>query len=802
MLMWKIRYPILLIVTFALTSNAQAQSLYAPLGVEASDRDYSTKVMVRWDPVAYATTYRVYRNTVNDTATATDIGTTSNVNFFDTSSVAEQIYVYWVRAENSDSVSDLSNGDVGTRANGNTTFDDNPPLDPPNEPDGNALTGAKIALGKTLFWDEQLSATRTMACATCHAPSKGGVDARAVLNDDRSTHPGPDGIFDTDDDVTGSPGVILNNLSGVYEWSEVFQMSEQVTGRYPRPAINAGYTDELFWDGRAGVELVDPLTGATTLAGGAALESQALGPPVSDAEMSHMGSTWQDIIDRLNSVAPLALATDVPLALDAWIDERDYPALFTEAFGDSQITASRVAMSIASYERILFSDRTKYDRVLMDIEAFTASENRGFNIFNGRGRCDTCHEGPAFTDSEFHHIGVRPIADDEDLGRFDVTGNNGDRGDFLTPGLRNVALRGPFMHTGSIANLSDVLQFYSRGGDFASDANELRPFRLSAADETDLNAFMATLTDTRVANELPPFDHPTLYTESNLVPAIFGPGASGMDGLTPQIAVVEPPFIGNPSFTLGIVDGRPGAVATFVMDTVEPPLGSNIPTASDVEYHLTTTLAGEGASGAGSGSVSLAIPNDERLIGQELYGRWYVVDEDAATGVASSPSFVVTLFGENGDSGSSSDDDTDTGNDGDNGSADDGGTDDSDTNEDNGASADTSVIVTNAAPLSSDWYYSTWFESFFAGSYPWILQENLGWFYIVQDTVDPNLSEQDQTCWMYDLIGETWIWTGEGVYPFFYDASADGGWRVFFVTEDGLFVYNNETGTFSERAAL
>ncbi|WOO39420.1 cytochrome-c peroxidase [Rubellicoccus peritrichatus] len=791
--MQKAVYPfILLSFVLGLQPYTQAQNLDTPLGVEASDRDYTTKVMVRWEPVAYATTYRVYRNTVNDSANAVEIGSTESVRFFDTSAVAEQTYFYWVLAENGSDTSSLSANDTGVLANGNTTFDDESPLEPPVDPAGNALTGAKVALGKALFWEEQISSTRTMACGTCHAPTKGGVDLRGVLNDDRSTHPGPDGVFGTDDDITGSPGVILNNVAGLYEWSEVFEMSEQVTGRYPRPSINAGYTDTLFWDGRAGGELVDPLTDTTILANGAALESQALGPPVSDAEMSHIGSTWQDIIDRLNSVTPLALATDVPVALDAWIDDRSYPALFTEAFGDSEITASRVAMSIASYERTLFSDRTKYDRMLMEIENFTASENRGRNIFNGRGRCDTCHNGPAFTDGEFHHIGVRPIADGEDLGRFDVTGNNGDRGDFLTPGLRNVSLRGPFMHNGSIGTLTEVMEFYNRGGDFLSAANELVPRNLSANDIADLNAFMATLTDDRVTNELPPFDRPTLYTESDLMPNLFGAGASGSDGLTPQIAAIEPPLIGNPSFTLGVVDGRPGAVATFVLDTTEPPLGA-IPGESEVEYHATTTLIGDGVTGEGSGSVSLSIPDDENLIGQTLYGRWYVVDADASSGIACSPSIVLTLFGDGGNIDEPGGDDTDD----DTGGGDDGGD-----GDDTTPTVDTSILVANAAILSNDWYYSNWFESFYVGSYPWILQENLGWFYIVQDTIDPNLTEQDQTCWMYDLIGETWIWTGDSVYPFFFDASTDGGWRVFFVTEDGLFVFNNETQAFTERATL
>ncbi|GHC05736.1 cytochrome-c peroxidase [Cerasicoccus arenae] len=637
----------ILAALIATTTLALAQdTLYAPMGVDASDGDYSTKVMVRWEPVAYATQYRIYRAMTNNIANAAELSVTNRPHYFDTSPTAGQTYYYWVGAENDVALSPLAGPDTGLRANGTTNFGTDTPLLPPPEPNGNALTASKAYLGKALFWEEQVSSTGTMACATCHAPTHGGTDQRSGADPTRATHPGPDGVFGTTDDVIGSPGVPLNTADGLYTWSDGYGYNEQVTGRYPRPAINAGYTDELFWDGRATSNFTDPLTSQTVLTSGAALESQAAGPLANDVEMSHIGSTWSDVIARIEAARPLALATDIPTALAAWIDDRDYPALFIEAYGDSDITVARVAMAIASYERLLFSDRTKYDRMLMGIENFTASETRGRNLFAGP-RCQNCHDGPTFSDGDFHNIGVRPITGNEDMGRYDVTGRNADRGDFLTAGLRNVTLRGPFMHTGSIDTLRDVIDFYNRGGDFASTANELRPAGLNATGINDVISFLETLTDDRVADESPPFDHPTLYTNSSRIPVIADGGYPGLGNVIPQVVALEPPLVGNPSFTVGVIDGRPGAEAVFVLDITEPAT-SSIPPPSQVACYFPTTLIQSEEDGSGSGSVSVEIPDDPTLVGQTLYGRWYVLDDASATGIACSPTITITLFGEGG----------------------------------------------------------------------------------------------------------------------------------------------------------
>jgi cytochrome c553 len=166
--------------------KGQSGGLAAPTGVAASDGSYNNKVGINWDVMRGATRYQVFRNTSNEAATAVSLGTTVEAVFYDTTAVAGQTYFYWVRAENTQGASNLSAPDTGTRGSGTATG-----LNPPTAPVGNPVTATKAALGKVLFWDEQLSSTRTVACGTCHHAGSGGADSRS-FNSARATHPGAD----------------------------------------------------------------------------------------------------------------------------------------------------------------------------------------------------------------------------------------------------------------------------------------------------------------------------------------------------------------------------------------------------------------------------------------------------------------------------------------------------------------------------------------------------------------------------------------------------------------------------------
>ena len=431
---------------------------------------------------------------------------------------------------------------------------------------------------------------------------------------------------------------------GTYDWSVSFGLEDQVTTRKSPSSVNAAYPPTLFWDGRATGTFTDPQTGTVVLPAGGALESQSVGPPVSSTEMGHVGRDWNDVVTRLVAASPLALSPSIPPTLAAWMAGRTYPQLFAEAFGTPEVNSARIAMAMASYERTLFSNQTPFDAFLGgQLNALTPQENNGRGLFGGLG-CAGCHLGSLMSDNVFHYIGTRPAI--EDLGRFAITGNPGDRGAFRTPSLRNVELRAPYFHGGRFATLEEVVDFYNRGGDFNAPNKPpiIRPLGLTSQQKADLVAFLKRpLTDPRVAAELAPFDEVVLYTESSRVPQVIGTGVAGSGGFTPQPEAIEPPIAGNSNFTVGVYGTLGSSVAVLVIDSTDPGTGAAIPDVASFA-RVEVPLSGIG-SGQGFGSVNLAISDGPALVGAEFFGRWYVVDPAAANGLAVSPAFRFTVFG-------------------------------------------------------------------------------------------------------------------------------------------------------------
>jgi cytochrome c peroxidase len=627
--------------------NGQAGGLLAaPTGVQASDGVYNNKVAIQWDTIRGATNYRVFRSSVNDPSTAIDVAVTAQNSFLDNQAPAGQNLFYWVRAENSSGASLLSSGDQGLRAN---TQGQGPQLLPPPPPNpGNPTTATKVYLGKALFWDEQMSSTRTVACGTCHHSANGGTDPRSVAAAAASLNVGPDGLPGTPDDIRGSQGVPSNDPDGRYVHIQHYELNAQVTGRKTVSYVNAAYAPLLFWDGRATGDLLDPITGAIVLNGGAALESQVLGPPVSSAEMGHNGRDWNDVAARVAGSRPLALSPSIPAPLRTWINGRNYPELFLEAFGTSEVTPTRIAMAIAAFERSLYTDRAPIDLDVAGIQPLSPAANRGRGLFNQMGPggtdCAACHAGPTFSDNQFHNIGVRP--QNEDLGRGAITLQPQNNGQFRTPDLRNVDLRGSFLHNGQFTTLEQVVQFYNRGGDFRGPGNpnldpRIRPLGLNAAQQADLVAFLHALTDPRMAAEQAPFDRPMLYTESNRVPVETGNGVAGTGGIIPQIKAISPPVLGNTNFTVSLNGALGNATAILVVSqrnyTYLPPRSSR-----QGLFRGSIVTQNTGA-GNGWASVSFAFP-DTVNSDATYYARWFIEDPGAPGGYSMTPAMKFTLF--------------------------------------------------------------------------------------------------------------------------------------------------------------
>jgi hypothetical protein len=268
-------------------------------------------------------------------------------------------------------------------------------------------------------------------------------------------------------------------------------------------------------------------------------------------------------------------------------------------------------------------------------------EADGARLFRGCS-CNQWHDGPLFSDHLVHTIGVRPVA--EDLGRAAITNNADNNAQFKTPVLRNVELHAPYFHNGKFATLEDVVAFYNRGGDFDApniDRGVIRPMGMTQMERQHIAAFMRRpMTDPRVQNELPPFDRPQLYTESSRVPTVSGTGRAGTGGVVPNPIALEPPLVGNPSFTVAVVGGAAGANAVVVISQTDPGIGTTIPAAGSLVRGTTTLSAG------GRGSYNFAIPDTAAIVGTTFYGRWYIPDAAAANGFSVSRLFSFTVFGE------------------------------------------------------------------------------------------------------------------------------------------------------------
>lgn len=299
-----------------------------------------------------------------------------------------------------------------------------------------------VTLGKKLFFETRLSGNNKRSCASCHLPEKYFTDGlkQSIAFDEQN--------------------VVRRNAPSI---------------------LYTAYQHNSFWDGRA-----------PTLA------HQVLDVTTAKNEMN----------------------AEVKIVVQKLMADRKYRKIFTKAFPDQNavesITIQNIANAISAYEKSLPIMTSAFDKYINgDRAALSAQQIAGFNLFMGKAQCGSCHFAPLFNGllpplydiSEVESLGVTTNADfdkpvaDTDSGRYHIMPSQFYIGSFKTPTVRNAAKTAPYMHNGSLQNLTEVMEFYNKGGGNGMGLNQPnqtlsdKPLHLTQQEIADLVSFIEALTD-------------------------------------------------------------------------------------------------------------------------------------------------------------------------------------------------------------------------------------------------------------------------------------------------------------------
>jgi cytochrome c peroxidase len=358
---------------------------------------------------------------------------------------------------------------------------------PPDPSNSVAESPDAAQLGHRLFFDTRLSRNGAVSCASCHQPQRRFTDGLATAQ---------------------ALGHSARNTMSL---------------------IGSAYSPWLYWDGRKDSQW-----------------SQALSPLEDPQEQ---GSNRMRLVRWLTEDAQYrALYEPVFGALPDFADSTRFPA-DAGPLPDAQWRSAWDAMqesdrqlvntvfanlgkAIAAYERQLQPGPARFDAYVDalkkgDIAAanriFTKDEAAGLRLFIGKGRCRECHNGPLFTNNEFHNTGLLPAPGFvPDQGRtqalsrlradpFNCVGPYSDAepaqcvefnfmrtgvelvGAMRTPSLRNLGGTEPYMHKGQMPTLAAALAHYNEAPFALIGHNESEPLGLSGRNLRQLEAFLLTL---------------------------------------------------------------------------------------------------------------------------------------------------------------------------------------------------------------------------------------------------------------------------------------------------------------------
>ncbi len=267
------------------------------------------------------------------------------------------------------------------------------------------------------------------------------------------------------------------------------------TDRHTPSIVGTAYSPWQFWDGRRDSQWAQALA------------------PLEDAN--------EHAMDRAQIV-------ELVLQDDGY--RTQYEVLFDDT--ELNIAFANIGKSIAAFERTLMPTAARFDEYVDAVingdadhqrELFSEDEVRGLRLFIGEANCTQCHNGPLFTNHEFHNTGIISFPGDvpdkaRAAGIKEVLANefncrsayNDDPtqrcdeldfartgieliGAFKTPSLRNLENTAPFMHKGQLPTITAVLEHYNAAPDAMIGHNEAKPLGLNRRELGQIEAFLLTL---------------------------------------------------------------------------------------------------------------------------------------------------------------------------------------------------------------------------------------------------------------------------------------------------------------------
>ncbi|MFK8030671.1 MAG: cytochrome c peroxidase [Gammaproteobacteria bacterium] len=347
---------------------------------------------------------------------------------------------------------------------------------------------AAAALGRALFFDVGLSRSGTVSCATCHNPELGFGDGK------------------------------------------ILSFGTAKTERHAPALTGVAHSTWFYWDGRRD-----------------SLWSQALSPLESSGEMDNTrGDVLRYVVSHPEHGPAFKRLTGFGEELLTDLD--------SEGMGPADGAPGRIAWNqlrppqkerlntafsivgkvLAAFEETIQHAPSRFDQfveVLLDdgenaaAKLLSRAEIRGAKLYANENKtpCLRCHNGPLFTNQEFHNIdtglsargnfdagrkiGARLVQLDEfncygvfsDATRQECTaltfgrGNHLEAGAFKTPGLRNVVNTAPYFHDGRMPTLETVVAHYLASEGDTEDVHEMPKFELTPGEASDLIAFLKTL---------------------------------------------------------------------------------------------------------------------------------------------------------------------------------------------------------------------------------------------------------------------------------------------------------------------